>query len=146
MLHQLSTGPELTMDMTPTRRLRFSPNGKLLATYGTDQTVQIWSVNDNSLSATHMLWHKSFAVHQVACQWGPLGDVLVIKQPKLIQVWDPNVRRKRQSVYSSRFNASCSVEWHAPQRHLPVLSCAGGYLGVPIPYLKYHLYRMANGH
>ncbi|KAF9225897.1 hypothetical protein BS17DRAFT_777834 [Gyrodon lividus] len=83
-LRSLSTAQDILAHSALVRHLKFSPNGKFLATSSWDRTSIIFKVGQ-PLVQHRILAHPSGFVGQVA--WSPLGNLLMTKLNRVIKMW-----------------------------------------------------------
>ncbi|KIK82317.1 hypothetical protein PAXRUDRAFT_35593 [Paxillus rubicundulus Ve08.2h10] len=100
-LRSLSTAQDILAHSALVRHLKFSPDGKFLATSSWDRTTIIFKVAQ-PLVQHRILAHPSGFVGQVA--WSPLGNLLLTKLNRVIKMWT------QDGVCRKTIDRQCAVQ------------------------------------
>ncbi|KAF8842942.1 hypothetical protein BDN67DRAFT_925392 [Paxillus ammoniavirescens] len=100
-LRSLSTAQDILAHSALVRHLKFSPDGKFLATSSWDRTTIIFKVAQ-PLVQHRILAHPSGFVGQVA--WSPLGNLLLTKLNRVIKMWT------QDGVCRKTIDRQCTVQ------------------------------------
>jgi WD40 repeat protein len=100
--------PALTGHTQGVRRVRFSPDGKTLASTGWDRTVRLWDVEKHALLRTCQ-GHED---HVMAIDWAPDGTWLASgARDGTIRIWDPRTCRSLATLFTDEQHVYSLAVW-----------------------------------